>query len=301
MEVRASVSSSGSERSGSPEGADDWSSWIGRTETATETIATERVAALAAMLDWDEAPGKGAALPPGWHWLFFNPAVRRRELGTDGHPKRGGFLPPITLPRRMWAGGRLTYHAPLIVGAEASRRSEIVKIESKSGKSGSLTFVTVRHALSMDGQLCVEEQQDIVYRSPSPPGRLAAGEATPTRVDVSQEINPDTTLLFRYSALTFNGHRIHYDQTYALEQEGYPDLVVHGPLTATLLQGLAASAQPGRRLVKFSFCGVKPLFVDRRFWIEAAAKPEGDGELTMWARDQEGHLAMQASAQIADG
>jgi 3-methylfumaryl-CoA hydratase len=277
---------------------DDWSAWVGRTETATEEISVWRVAALAATLDCDEPPVSGATLPPGWHWLFFNPVMQRRELGPDGHPQRGGFLPPITLPRRMWAGGRLIYHAPLTVGAEASRKSEILKIESKSGKSGTLTFVTVRHTLSIGGVPCIEEEQDIVYRSLSSSGTAPPKMSAPERATWSEEVRPDTTLLFRYSALTFNGHRIHYDQDYALQEEGYPNLVVHGPLTATLLQGLAARAQPARRLVRFSFRGMAPLFVDRSFRIEAAIVDGKPNELTLWARGEGGDLAMQATAEF---
>ena len=151
--------------------AEDFSTWIGRTETVTEEISAWRVAALAATLDWDAIPAAGKELPPAWHWLFFNPPVRRKELGVDGHPRRGGFLPPVALPRRMWAGGRLTYHAPLIVGAAASRTSEILKIENKSGQSGAMTFITVRHTISISGAICITEEQDIVYRAPPAPER----------------------------------------------------------------------------------------------------------------------------------
>ena len=276
---------------------EDWSAWIGRTETAFEEISSWRVAALAATLDFDDVPATGTGLPPGWHWLFFNPVVRRRELGSDGHPWRGGFLPPITLPRRMWAGGRLVYRAPLPIGAAASRTSEILKIESKTGKSGTLIFVTVRHTLSAGGERCLEEEQDIVYRSSTTPGTGAPPKTpAPERAAWSENIDPNATLLFRYSALTFNGHRIHYDQAYALEEEGYPNLVVHGPLTATLLQGLAVRAQPARRLIQFSFRGVAPLFVDRSIWIEAATVDGKPNELSLWARGAGGDLAMQATA-----
>ncbi|MCK6454760.1 MAG: MaoC family dehydratase N-terminal domain-containing protein [Alphaproteobacteria bacterium] len=276
---------------------EDWSAWIGRTETVVDTIAPRRVAALAATLDEDAAPGPGAALPPGWHWLFFNPAVRRRELGSDGHPRRGGFLPPIALPRRMWAGGRLRYDAPLTIGAEASRLSEIVKIDSKTGRSGALTFVTVRHTITEDGRRCIEEEQDIVYRSPPPPDAGAPPRSAVLEgAEWSEEIWPDTTLLFRYSALTFNGHRIHYDQAYAVHEEGYSGLVVHGPLTATLLQGLAARARPAWRLARFSFRGLAPLLADRPFRIEAGSADGRPYELTLWARGADGSAAMEGTA-----
>jgi 3-methylfumaryl-CoA hydratase len=204
-------------------------------------------------------------LPPGWQWLFFNPVVRRNALGIDGHPRRGGFLPPIELPRRMWADSRIRYLADLPVGVQATRRSRILKIENKAGKSGSLSFLTVEHTISRDGTPCISEEQDIVYREAMPPG--AATARAPKRHDGvpqwSRGFEPDTTLLFRFSALTFNGHRIHYDQAYARNEEGYPDLVVHGPLTATLLQQFALEHGAGRPLARFDFRGASPLFVGR--------------------------------------
>ncbi len=277
----------------------DFSAWVGRTETLTERTCPWRVAALAASLDLDHAPHAGDALPPAWHWLFFNPVARRRDLGHDGHPKRGGFLPPVSLPRRMWAGSRITYRAPLVVGADATRLSEILKIESKTGKSGALVFVTVRHMLSMEGKCCIDEEQDIVYRPAPPPGAAAPPNTpAPQRADVSEQVVPDATLLFRYSALTFNGHRIHYDRPYAADEEGYPGLVVHGPLIATFLQGLAVRAQPGRRLSRFDFRGISPLFADSPFFIEAARADDKPSELAVWARTEHGALATQATAHF---
>jgi 3-methylfumaryl-CoA hydratase len=280
---------------------EDFSTWVGRTETLIERICPWRVAALAASLDLDTAPSVGAALPPAWQWLFFNPMAQRREIGHDGHPKRGGFLPPITLPRRMWAGSRISYHAPLIVGADVERTSEILRIESKTGKSGALVFVTVRHTFSAGGERRIEEEQDIVYRPAPPPGALPAPKtAAPGHADFSEQIVPDTTLLFRYSALTFNGHRIHYDQPYAVNEEGYPGLVVHGPLIATLLQGLAARSRPDKRLARFSFRGIQPLFAGNPFWIEAARVKDKADELTVWARTEDGALATQATAHFEE-
>jgi 3-methylfumaryl-CoA hydratase len=280
--------------------SEHFTAWIGRTETVTEDISAARVAQLAATLDLAEAPGPGAPLPPAWQWLYFNPAVRQSELGVDGHPRRGGFLPPIELPRRMWAGSRITYHAPLPIGASAEKVSEIVKVEAKSGKSGSLVFVTVRHQTSANGTLCIEEEQDLVYRSPPEPGAPAApGKPAPDNAKWSEEIMPTAPLLFRYSALTFNGHRIHYDAPYATQEEGYPGLVVQGPLTATLLHGLAVRARPGQRLAQFSFRGLSPLFVDRPFHIEAAEVEGNPSELSVWARLDSGELGMQATAIFA--
>lgn len=273
--------------------------WIGREEERLAVIAPEAVEAMAATLDLGGASAAGAPLPPGWQWLFFNPVARRSELGDDGHPRRGGFLPPIELPRRMWAGSRVRYLADLMVGAQALRRSRILKVENKTGRRGQLWFVTVLHTTSSGGADCIVEEQDIVYREAGAPG--AAEAAAPKRHDAvprwTRDVRPDTTLLFRYSALTFNGHRIHYDQEYARKVEGYPDLVVHGPLTATLLQRFALDQHPGRRLAAFEFRGVSPLFVSRPFTLEGA--PGGDdGAVTLWARGPDGELAMSATATL---
>jgi 3-methylfumaryl-CoA hydratase len=273
-----------------------YEAWIGREEESSERILASVVGAMAATLDLERTPESGEALPPGWQWLFFNPVARRSVLSLDGHPRRGGFLPPIQLPRRMWAGSRIQYLADLPIDAEATRRSRILKIENKTGKRGSLSFVTVQHVTSCDGRPCISEEQDIVYREATAAGAVAA--AAPQRYDGvaqwSRTVEPDTTLLFRYSALTFNGHRIHYDQAYARSEEGYPDLVVHGPLTATLLQQFAVEHGEGRRMTRFEFRGVTPLFVGRTFQLEG--RPADAGTLELWARGPDGELAMSATA-----
>ena len=274
----------------------DYIAWVGREESRTERIDARPVQALAATLDLPAAPQAGDALPPGWQWLFFNPVVARNGLGSDGHPQRGGFLPPIDLPRRMWAGSRLQYLADVVVDGEATRTSRIVKVENKTGKRGLLWFVTVEHTTTSQGQTCIVEQQDIVYREATLPG--AALAAKPERyggeAKWGREIVPDTTLLFRYSALTFNGHRIHYDHTYARDEEGYAGLVVHGPLTATLLQQLALEQGGGRKLARFEFRGIAPLIEGRAFRIEGL--DAGDGALALWARGPDDELAMSATA-----
>ena len=274
----------------------DWQAWVGRKETVRERIAPERVAALAATLGVEGEFAAGASLPPGWHWIFFNPFVPRQGLGTDGHPKRGGFLPPVSLPRRMWAGGRLTYHKPLTIGREAARESTIKKVETKSGRAGSLVFVTVSHVFDCGDGPCITEEQDIVYREAAAPGTAAPPPSpAPTDAAWSEEVTPDTVLMFRYSALTSNGHRIHYDQAYARAEENYPDLVVHGPLTATLLQAFAA-VHAGKPLKAFEFRGMSPLFVTSPFKLEG--KQAGGGGLDLWASGPNGALAMRASAQF---
>jgi 3-methylfumaryl-CoA hydratase len=272
--------------------------WIGREEEQSERVLGSVVRAMAATLDLERAPQAGEALPAGWHWLFFNPVVRRSALGFDGHPQRGGFLPPIELPRRMWAGSRIHYLADVPVEAQATRRSRILKIENKAGKCGSLSFLTVEHTISCEGTRCIREEQDIVYRDATPTAAVNAPAPQPHDgvPQWSRSFEPDTTLLFRYSALTFNAHRIHYDQAYARGGEGYADLVVHGPLTATLLQQFALEHGSGRALARFDFRGVTPLFVGRPFRLEG--RRAEDDTLVLWARGPEGELAMSATAGL---
>ncbi len=271
--------------------------WVGRKEAIREHVAPERVNALAATLDVEADLGAGHPLPPGWHWIFFNPFVPRKGLGIDGHPRRGGFLPPVALPRRMWAGGRLTYHKPPTIGREAVRESTILKVEAKSGRAGQLVFVTVSHQISSGGELCITEEQDIVYREAAAPGTPApAPTPAPEGAAWSEDILPNTVLLFRYSALTSNGHRIHYDQQYARREENYPDLVVHGPLTATLLQGFAAR-RAQKPLKSFEFRGASPLFVDVPFQLAGKPSETNASALDLWA-SAGGGLAMKASAEV---
>jgi 3-methylfumaryl-CoA hydratase len=270
--------------------------WIGRTETASETIEPGRIAALAATFDRDPPHDH---VPPGWHWAFFNAVAKARDLGRDGHPKRGGFLPPVALPRRMWAGGRLVYHAPLPVGSLATRVSRIAKVEEKHGKTGPLAFVTVHHAISADGTLRLEEEHDIVYRAdPDPAHPAPKPPQAPGGEDWSRHVEPGPTLLFRYSALTFNGHRIHYDRRYVTEVEGYPGLIVHGPMIATMLVDLLRDSLPASRLARFEFRAMRPVFDIAPFRL--CGKPsEEPGKAELWVRDADGFLAMQATATLA--
>jgi len=273
--------------------------WIGRTETRTDRITPWPLEALAATLDRDDAPPReGDAVPPLWHWLYFLPTERQSELGPDGHPKRGGFLPPIDLPRRMWAGSRFEFHAPLRVGDAITRISRIVSVQEKQGRSGKLVFVVVRHEVSSPAGLALTEEHDIVYRELAPPGQVKADlEVRPTeRATWQRTIHPDDVLLFRYSALTFNGHRIHYDRRYCLEEEGYPGLVVHGPLIATLLLDLLRRNLPSAQVAKFQFRAVSPLFDTQPFTVCGA--PDG-GIVNLWAKQESGALAMTASASFA--
>ncbi len=269
---------------------DEFERWVGRTETHRDCIDAAPVAALAATLDVDDP---GVELPPLWHWIYFTPKVRAGEIGSDGHAKRGGFLPPVPLPRRMWAGGRLEWRHALRVGDAVTRTSRIASIREKSGRSGSLVFVTVRHEISNDVGVALVEEHDIVYRDlPRADDAPAVAQPAPNDETFSREIVPDPVLLFRYSALTFNGHRIHYDRSYVTEVEGYPGLVVHGPLIATLLVDLARRHCPGMRATRFEFKAVHPIFDIHRFAV--CGREVDAGRLALWARDHQGRLAMQA-------
>ena len=277
----------------------DWKDWIGRTEVRSDQVSAAPVAALAATLDRDDpAPKDGDELPLLWHWLYFLPVYRQSDVGPDGHAKRGGFLPPVPLPRRMWAGGRLTFRAPLRIGERIERKSHIVDVTSKQGRTGPLVFVVVRHEISGAGGVAIVEEHDIVYReAPKPEEGAATPAAAPADAAWSREIRPDPVLLFRYSALTFNGHRIHYDRRYVTETEGYPGLVVHGPLIATLLTDLLRRRRPDARVAAFWFRAVGPLFDTAPFFVRG--QPSGEGtSVRLWAANAAGGLAMDATATL---
>ncbi|SDM08601.1 3-methylfumaryl-CoA hydratase [Oryzisolibacter propanilivorax] len=279
-------------------------SWQGRSETLHDSATAQPLAALSATLDRDDpAPAPGTPVPPLWHWLYFLPHARQSELGPDGHPRRGGFLPPVPLPRRMWAGGRLRWESynPLRVGQALQRTSAIASVAHKAGRSGELLFVQVEHRFANDHGLALTEEHDIVYRPLARPGDPAPAPQRPPldgQAAWSRGIAPDDVLLFRYSALTFNGHRIHYDRRYVTEVEGYPGLVVHGPLIATLLVDLLRRSLPGAQLAAFEFRAVRPTFDLHPFSVHA--RPDADGHgVQLWAQDHEGWLTMQASATLA--
>ncbi|MEO5659731.1 MAG: MaoC family dehydratase N-terminal domain-containing protein [Polaromonas sp.] len=277
-------------------------SWIGKSQTLSDDIAAAPVRALSATLDReDPAPLPGTALPPLWHWLYFLPQARQSELGPDGHARRGGFLPPVPLPRRMWAGGRLQWsqNNPLVVGDAARRISRIESVTHKAGRSGDLLFVLVKHEIHNGKGLALAEEHDIVYRAAAQPGDpVPAPLAAERGAAWQREIVPDDVLLFRYSALTFNGHRIHYDRRYVTEVEGYPGLIVHGPLIATLLVDLLRRHAPDAFIQSFDFKAVRPTFDLHPFRING--QPSEDGKtVRLWAEDHEGWLTMQATAELA--
>jgi 3-methylfumaryl-CoA hydratase len=271
--------------------------WIGRSETKHDVITAAPVAGLSATLDReDAAPRMGDVLPPLWHWLYLLPVHRQSELGPDGHAKRGGFLPPVPLPRRMWAGGRLEFLHPLRVGDSITRVSRIDSVTEKQGRTGPLVFVLVRHEISNANGLALTEEHDIVYRGHPNPGDPAPQvPAAPAHAKWQRTIDPDDVLLFRYSALTFNGHRIHYDRRYVTKAEGYPGLIVHGPLIATYLLDLLRRETPHAHVNRFEFRAVSPLFDTAPFLV--CGQPDG-GVVKLWAQNAEGELAMEATATL---
>lgn len=268
--------------------------WVGRKDSASERITAQLVQRFNATLGLSCGTMLNEAAPLLIHFCLAQPAVAGASLGSDGHPARGGFLPPVPLPRRMWAGGAFTFHESLRIGDDVSRVSEIKDVVLKEGRSGQLIFVTVEHRISVAGLGCVTERQDIVYRdaeayTPAPAGSLALAPAG----EQQRRIVPTSTLLFRYSALTFNGHRIHYDAPYVRDVEGYPGLIVQGPMQATQLAHLAADIG-GRAPKAFSFRSLSPLFDIADYTLNASA--EGD-RLKLWAARIDGPVAMEALAE----
>jgi 3-methylfumaryl-CoA hydratase len=268
--------------------------WIGRERSVTDVITPRLAASLNAVLDLERAVDVDRPATAGIHWCLAPDIVPMREIGPDGHPLRGGFLPPVPFPRRMWAGGELTYSGGFRIGDEVVRRSIIENVELKNGRSGELIFLTLRHLYSTPRGLVLEERQDIVYRRlESAPVEAEQKPASAEVADHSQVVKADPVLLFRYSAITFNGHRIHYDQPYVTGEEGYPDLVFHGPLQATLLLNLAADLHGGAMPDHFRFRSVRPLFAGGQISINGHVEPR---ETKLWVLDQNGVVTMKATA-----
>jgi 3-methylfumaryl-CoA hydratase len=290
---------------------EDLSAWVGREQRSTETLDARLVRWLAATLDRADLldAREGAALPPAWHWAFFNAVEPMAALGRDGHPKKGGFLPPTAQPRRMWAGSRLHWHGPLRVGQAVERVSTILKCEAKRGRTGDMVLVTVGHRFSAGGAVLLDEQHDIVYRDEASEEerRALAGLAAQAhagnvqferRGEIVREVTVGPVQMFRYSAVTFNGHRIHYDRDYARDVEGYPGLVVHGPLIATLLlEFLQAQVAPGRPVERFEFRALKPTFDIAPFALHAEP-PAADGTVSLWSTNNVGAMGIQAWATV---
>ena len=270
------------------------SAWINRSEISTGGLSVMAAQTAHAVLGQSgtQAPCDGDPLPALWHWFGFPPTASMVHLGDDGHPKLGGFMPPVRLNRRMWAGGALEFIAPLHVGEHLTRETRIANIVEKSGAAGEMVFVTLEHGISGEDGLALREQQDIVYLQI--PDSFRAPKAIPVpQDDLREAFSVTTPLLFRYSAITFNAHRIHYDLPYTQEVEHYPDLVVHGPLQANLLMDMATRHR-GRAPSMFSFRGVHPVFASDA--VELSATKTSDAEWSLCTIAGGSHQGMQASA-----
>jgi 3-methylfumaryl-CoA hydratase len=266
--------------------------WIGSETVSNDTLSVRHAHLMAATLGLPQTGlDAGTALPPLWHWIYFLEGLPPTELGRDGHPARGGFLPPVPLANRMWAGGHVLFHADLPLGAAVQKRSRIQSVEHKKGRSGELVFVTVLHEVLLDGLVALSETHDIVYKGPTPSGAVSAAPQMPSPTH-SKSFRPTSTTLFRYSALTFNGHRIHYDQDYCREVEGYANLVVHGPLNATLLAGYAQEIA-GKPLKQFRYRGLQPSLIGNELSLNAV--PDDNG-LTVWTGLPGAAVSMRAEA-----
>jgi 3-methylfumaryl-CoA hydratase len=270
--------------------------WIGREEVQHDTISLAPARSLAALLDRDpDSIQQSDPLPALWHWIYFNRAVRQSDLGEDGHARRGGFLPPVALPRRMWAGGQLRWIAPLRIGDIAERRSIVRAVEEKTGRSGALVIVTIQHTIGSERGPAIEETQQILYRERSgdnASARVSADSKSPAReTEWSTTFLPTPVALFRFSALTSNAHRIHYDHPYTTQVEAYPGLLVHAPLTALLLLEEAGQRAPDHAL-SYEYRALAPLFADRPIVLQGALN--SDAQMDVWASDPDGFVAMRA-------
>ena len=273
--------------------------WVGREQRVSDLLSPFPARALAATLDHQRLPEVGDPLPVCWHWMYFMETPSSAGTGSDGHPRKGDFLPPVPLPRRMWASGALNIVHPLIIGSPAERISTVRSVDLKQGKSGALVFVTLCHRLQQRGRLCISEEQNLVYRAlptaTAATAATAAGEPAVVTADWSRTIQPDPVLLFRFSALTYNAHRIHYDQDYAIRQEFYPGLVVHGPLLAILLLDLFVQALPDASPTHFSFRAQRPTFALGAVCLRG--KRNGSN-VKLWSADHENYVGLSATAII---
>ncbi len=275
---------------------DSYDDWIGRSQSTEALVTAYQADALTATLDRDDPRFReGDAIPPGWHQFYMREVVKLRDTAPDGHPKRGDFLPPVDLPRRMWAGTEATYHMPIHVGETIRNTTTIEAVTPKTGKTGALVFLKLVHEISGENGVATTEIQNVVYREEAKPGSVAPEPPpAPGEAVWKREIHPTEVLLFRFSALTMNSHRIHYDRSYATDVEKYPGLLVHGPLTQTLLLDLFRREMPSTRLKQFNVRAISPLYDIADFTVEGA--PDGEGRAKLWALNLEGRLAMSAEA-----
>ena len=275
--------------------------WIGKTEEVEDRVTQFQIHGLRALFDDPTVPKEGDPCGPMDHWCFFNPRVPRSQIGADGHPKRGIFRPPVPLPRRMFGGCRATHHQPFIVGEKVHRRSTISDVVIKPGRTGTLVICTVKVEMSGQNGLAIVEEQDIIYRDNPPAdakdGAVGKTNPAPTDHDYIRTIEPDPVSMFRYSAVTFNGHRIHYDRKYVTEVEGYPGLIVHGPLTASYMLYQSMEKNPGKTVRQFDFQARAPLFDIAPFQVAGKANP--DGTHSLWSITPEGNVGTLATVAFA--
>ena len=273
----------------------NYNEWIGKSENRSDSMAPEQLQRFEAMLNRDpHSITSNKELTPCAHWTYFTPMDMHSNIAVDGHARKGDFLPPVELPKRMWAGGKILFKKPLLTGIPAEKKSTITAIDEKEGSTGKLCFVTIRHQISAKGSVAIDEVQQIVYREESEKG------AHPIRTqpldidpDWKKTTKPDTVLLFRFSALTFNTHRIHYDQDYVRNVEGYPNLVVHGPLLLVLMLDAFKAKHDGKVIEDIEYKAVGPIYLDEQITI--CGKSVDNHRVELRAIGSDGNMAMKAT------
>ncbi|TCR59426.1 MaoC family dehydratase N-terminal domain-containing protein [Bosea sp. BK604] len=269
------------------------SNWIGRSEDASDIVTKRLVQSFQASFAPNLAAHREGEAPLALHWCLAPPISPMSALGPDGHAAKGEFLPPVPLPRRMWAGGTIETLQPLRIGEEVTRRSVIGDVSYKEGRSGPLCFVAVDHEILTPRGLALRERHNIVYREaakPGAPAQAAPASVEPRPADLTWEVESSPVFLFRYSALTFNGHRIHYDFPYVTQEEGYGGLVVHGPIQATLIMNIIATLSGGEP-IRLDYRGLAPLIAGAPFKVKAKRLP--DGAIAAWTEGDDGGVRME--------
>ncbi len=275
---------------------EDIKSWIGKSIKSEDYISDFPVRAMSSVFDYESE--NFIEVPYGWHWLYFLNLPLQKNLGLDGHEKRIGFMPPIDLPIRMYAGGEINYFKPILIGVKLKKTSSIVSIENKEGSTGKLTFLKIKHEITNKKEILINEIQNLVYREDkkSQKTKSTIGIKAPNNFDYEKSWETSPEMLFRYSALTHNTHKIHYDFPYATGVEGYPQIVVHGPLMATFLLDLISNIITNKqKLINFTFRLKSPVFVGGTIFAQAIKTKNG---LDLWIKDQNGYQSLTAEAEI---